>query len=474
MQFPGFIGGSYLSRVPNFASESCVNLYLEAGNPTAKAPAMLLGTPGLILFCTLPGGSVRGLYTSSGGRCFAIGGNRFYELFAGNTYVERGTLSSSTGPVSLADNGLEVIIVDGTAAGGLFTLSSNAYAAIVSDAFYGADRVAHFDGYILLNRPGTQQFYFSALQDAATYDGLDFASDEASPDPIIALEVQRREMLILGTRSGQLWFDSGDLTNPFQPIAGTSFTYGCLAAQSLRTMAGQFFWLGTDEAGARIVLRLEGYEPKRISTHAIEFALSGYARVDDAIAYTMAREGHNWYVLSFPSANATWAFDAATNLWFALADLDPTTGLFMRHRVEHHAYAFGQHLVGGQADGRIYVSDFETFTNAGDALVRERTSAFIHQDRRLLYHAVFEVDVQSGVGLDGGAEPGTTPEAMLTWSDDGGHTFSREHWVSIGAQGQYLTRAIWRRLGRSRQRLYRLRISDPVRVAIIAARIEVS
>ncbi len=474
MEFPNFIGGAYLARSPSFAAESLVNLYLEAGNPTTKSPAMLLGTPGLLLFCTLAGGSVRGLYTTSGGRCFAVCGTVLAELHSDGTTTPRGDLVSASGPVSMADNGLELLVVDGTAAGYVLTLATNAYAAITDDAFYGADRVAYFDGYILLQRPGTQQLYYSGLHDAATYDGLDFASDEASPDPIIALEVQRRELLVLGTRSGQLWFDSGDLNNPFQPIAGTSFTYGCAAAHSLRTLGGQFYWLATDQDGARAVMTLKGYEPERISTPAIEYALHGYTSVADAIGWTMQLEGHSWYVLNFPSGNATWAFDTASKLWFALADLDPSTGLFMRYRVDHHCYAFQKHLVAGANDGRVYVSDLDTFTNAGDPLVRERTSPFIQNDRRLLYHALVEVDLQSGVGLDAGAEPGSDPEAMLTWSDDGCRTFSHEHWVSIGALGQYLTRAVWRRLGRSRQRVYRLRISDPVRVAIIAARIEVS
>jgi hypothetical protein len=474
MQFPNFIGGAYLARSPNFAAETCINLYLEPGNATTKSPAMLLGTPGLLLFATLPSAGVRGLYTASGGRCFAVAGTHLYELAQGGTATARGTLASGSGCVAMTDNGVQLLVVDGTSAGYVLTLATNAYAAIVSAAFSGADRVAHFDGYLLLNRPGTQQFYFSALHDAATYDGLDFASDEASPDPIIALEVQRRELLILGTRSGQLWFDSGDLNNPFQPIAGTSFTYGTAAAHSLRTLGGQFYWLAQDEAGAKSVMTLRGYEPERISTPAIEYALNQYSRVDDAIGSTYQEETHAFYCLSFPTGNATWVYDSSTKLWHARADLDPSTGLFQRSRVEHHCAAFGKHLVGGANDGRVYEQDLDTYDLDGDALVAERTSPFLHQDRRLLYHALFELDLQAGVGLDGGVVPGTEPEAMLQWSDDGGHTWSHEHWVSLGAQGQYLARALWRRLGRSRQRVYRVRISDTVKRAIIGARVEVS
>ncbi len=474
MIFPNFIGGAYLARSPNFAAESLVNLYVEPGNATTKSPAMLLGTPGLSLFATLAAGPVRGLYTASGGRCFAVGGNRFYEVFAGGTATERGTLSSSSGPVAMSDNGIEVIIVDGTTAGWLFTLSSNTYAAIASAAFFGGARVAFFDGYFVLPHPGTQQLYISGLYAGGVYDGTEFASDEASPDLTVALEVQRREMVVLGSRSGQLWFDAGTTDFPLAPIAGTSFTYGCAAAASLRTLGGQFFWLATDADGARCVMGLQGYEPVRISTPAIEYVLNGYSTVADAIGWTYQEESHLFYALTFPTGNATWVYDTSTKLWHSRADLDPSTGLFQRSRVEHHCAAFGKHLVGGSNDGRVYEQDLDTFDLAGDPLVRERTSPFLHADRKLLYHSVIEIDLQSGVGLDGGAVPGTEPEAMLQWSETGGQTWSHEHWVSIGALGQYLSRAIWRRLGRSRARIYRLRVSDPVRVAIIGARIEVS
>src|SRR6266446_5726898 len=239
MDFKGFIGASYTARSPNLDAETCINLYLEPGAPGSKSPAALYGTPGLLLFATLSTGPVRGLYTASNGRCFAVSGTHLYELASDGTATVRGALVTATGVVSMADNGLELIVVDGTTAGYLLTLSTNAYTAITDDAFFGADRVAFFDGYFVLNHPGTQQIYISGLYAGGTYDGTEFASDEASPDMVVSLEVQRRELLVLGSRSGQLWFDSGSVDFPFSPIAGTSFTYGCLAAQSLRTMSCQ-------------------------------------------------------------------------------------------------------------------------------------------------------------------------------------------------------------------------------------------
>lgn len=481
MNFDGFLGGSYLTRSPNLSADRCVNLYFERDEVRSSQASgfagtllgALYGTPGLARFCTLPAlGGVRGLYTAAGGRCFAVCADTLYELFAGGSFLARGRLTSTSGVVSMADNGLQLIVVDGTTAGYLFVFATNAYTAIASASFYGADRVAFFDGYFVLNRPGTAQVYISGLYDGATYAGLDFATAESSPDLLVSLEVERRELLLLGTRSGELWFNAGTADFPFAPIQGTAFPYGIAAVHSLRAM-DQFYWLAADKEGSGLVVRLNGYAPERISTHAVEFAIQSYSRLDDAIGWTYQEEGHSFYALSFPTGNATWVYDASTHLWHERADLDASTGQLKRHRAQHHAYAFGLHLVAGQNDGRIYVQDLDTFTNDGDPLVSDRIAGHQRAEERLLYESLFEVVLERGVGLDGGVTPGSDPQIMYRWSNDGGHTWSNERWVSMGAQGQYRARALWRRNGRFRDRVRWVRITDPVKRVLIGARLEV-
>ena len=61
------------------------------------------------------------------------------------------------------------------------------------------------------------------------------------------------------------------------------------------------------------------------------------------------------------------------------------------------------------------------------------------------------------------------PTVLLSWSDDGGHTWSNDHPASLGVMGNYKNRAIWRRLGASRNRIFRIAISDPVKKVLIGA-----
>jgi len=58
---------------------------------------------------------------------------------------------------------------------------------------------------------------------------------------------------------------------------------------------------------------------------------------------------------------------------------------------------------------------------------------------------------------------------LLRWSDDGGHTWSNYYEQGLGLTGNYLKRAIWRRLGRSRNRIYEISCDDPVALRIVDA-----
>jgi hypothetical protein len=131
-------------------------------------------------------------------------------------------------------------------------------------------------------------------------------------------------------------------------------------------------------------------------------------------------------------------------------------------------------------------------TESGDILVAEFAQGF------LVTQASDQLTTESGDGFeplvtvnatepypDGYAlittaypeAPGYTPQVMLRWSDDGGHTWSNEHWVSMGRIGTYGTRAIWRRLGMTqklRDRVYEVSGTDPVKIDIVGAELIIS
>ena len=473
---PAFIGAAYMARSPNVAADRLINLIPEVvETPKGKHVAAYYGTPGLRLTHTLSGsGGIRGLATvSTTGRVFAVRGNTLYELFSGGTSLSRGTLNTNSGAVELSDNGVQLVMVDGTN-GYVLTLATNVFQVITDPDFPAAKQIQFLDGYFVMPIPNTGQFTITSLYDATQVDALDFATAEGSPDLLVSLRVDHREVWLFGTRSIEVWFNSGNPDFPFDRIQGAYIEYGCGAPFSVAQLDNTIYWLGSDERGQHMVWRAQGYQPQRISTHAIEFALAGYspASIAAARAYTYQQEGHSYYVLNCDEA--TWTYDMSTGLWHQRAFL-AENGTLERHRVQVYTAGLGLHLAGDYADGRMYEMDLDTFTDDGQEIPRIRTAPhFAAEDLQWLFHHRFQLDLETGIGRDGGAQPGVTPQLMLRFSDDGGHVWSNEKWVSAGALGNYRHRALWRRLGKSRDRVYEIRQTDPVKTAWINANVTVS
>lgn len=473
---PAFISPAYVARSPNVAADRLVNLYPEVVETTrGKHVAAFYGTPGLRRTHLLSGsGGIRGMYTTSQtSRVFAVRGDTLHEIFAGGTSQVRGTIVTTSGPVSMSDNGIQLVVVDGSH-GYVLTLATNVFAQITDPDFPAATHIRFLDGYFVFPFPDSGRFGITALYDATDVSSLDFATAEGSPDNLVAILVDHRELWLFGTRSIEIWFNSGDVDFPFDRIQGAFIEYGCGAAFSVANLDNTIYWLGADEKGQHMIFRATGYQPQRISTHAIEYAIAGYSAssIANARAFAYQQEGHSWYVLNFDEA--TWVYDVATSLWHERAYLLPD-GSFTRHRVQCYTAGLGMNLGGDYYDGRIYELDLDTYTDDGAEIARlRRCPHFAADDLQWLFHHRFQLDLEAGVGRDAGATPGVTPELMLRFSDDGGHTWSYEKISSTGALGQYRYRALWRRLGKSRDRVYEIRQTDPVKVAWINAKVDIT
>lgn len=464
--FP-FVGASYTARSNTFDCQRCVNLYPEmSGSGSSKSVAALIGTPGLSLWKTLDGGGIRGMIAFSASLAVVVSGNSVFTVTSDGMSAFVGYVSGS-GSVDMASNGTDVMIACGPSAY-FFNPITGTITAANGENFTGAECVDFVDGYFLFNKPNTGQFQISGLY-STTLDPLDFATAEGSPDNIVALIVDHREVWLMGERTTEVWFNSGDTDFPFSRISGSFIEHGCAAKRSVCKLDNSVFWLGADDKGNGMVFRANGYTPQRISTHAIEYAIGQYSRVDDAVAWTYQQEGHSFYVLNFPTANATWCFDASTSLWHERAWTE-TDGTLGRHRGECHMAFAGMNLVGDWQTGNIYALDLDVFTDNGNTIERIRACQHISNDMKRVMYSALQIDMEAGVGLSDGQ--GSDPQAMLQWSDDGGFTWSNEAWASIGKMGERKTRVRWRRLGKSRDRVFKLKISDPVKVVIVGATAE--
>lgn len=469
MRFPGFVGPSYTLQSVIADCQAAVNLYPELnalGTGKEGEPALLAPTPGLRRLLTLAGSPLRALYMASNGQLFAVGGAKLYRISSSWVATELGTLNTTTGRVSIADNGSTVVLVDGTY-GYVWTIGSAAFAVITSANFYAADQVTYQDGYYIFNRSGTGNFFISGLN-ATTFDALDIATAEAKPDNVMGVISSNQQLHVFGTQTLEVYYDSGD-TFPFTRIQGAVVSVGCGATHSIAEIPGQgLMWLGGDSTGTGIIYQLQGFQAKRVSTSAIENEIRGLTstQIAAATAWVYQQGGHIFYILNIPGLASTWAYDVNTGMWHERSYQDlwgPE-----RHRAECHTVAFGQNVVGDWETGKVYALDQDTYTDDAVAIKRIRRVPHVSKGMKRHFHRALTIDMEMGVGLSGSGQ-GTDPQVMLRWSDDGGKTWSNEHWASIGGIGEYKARAIFRRLGSARDRVYEVSITEPVKTVILGA-----
>lgn len=476
MDFP-FIGEAYVARSTNVAAMRCVNMYPELEAPGSKNVSALFGTPGLTTKATCAAASVvRGMYATPTA-LYVVCGSKLYSCTTGYSLTERATLNTSSGVIRWAENPTQVMLVDG-ADGWIITKSTHAAAVIVDGDFPASPtHVTFIKTYFIVNDSGTQRFYISAQNDGTNWDALDFASAEGTADDIVALIADHLELWLFGQKTVEVWSHTGNPDFPFEQIQGAFLEVGTSAPQSIAKMDNSIFWLGGNEQGNGMVWRAEGYTPKRISNHGVEFAIQGYSTISDAIGWCQQQDGHAFYWLTFPTANKTWCYDAATNMWHERAYMEPADGSLIRHRANAYAFFNGEHIVGDYEDGRLFELDLAVYADAGDSMKALRSSQYFHDKDELaeIFHHRFQVDIESGVGLPSGQ--GSDPQIILRWSDDGGHNFSNEHYADIGSfaaigqAGEYKRRAMWNRLGKGRARVYEVSVTDPVKRVFIAANV---
>lgn len=468
------LGSAYVARSVNAADNRMINIFPEIVPEGGKEAAFLQRCPGLRLLKTVGVGPIRGINTY-GGYLYVVSGPELYKLDSNFNATLIGLVTDSQAPVSMANDGNHLMIAcDGPSY--VYNATTSAFGQITDPDFPGALTVSYLDGYFVFIEPDSQRVWVTALLDPTSIDPLDFASAEGDPDMLVSSIVDHSEVWLFGTNSVEVWYNSGNADFPLQRIQGAFNEIGCAATFSVAKLDNGLFWLGSDARGKGIVYRANGYTGQRISTHAVEWHIQQYEQISDAVAYTYQQDGHAFYVLNFPSANVTWVYDVATGAWHERASW--VNGQFIRHRGNCQTLFADENAVGDYLNGNIYAFDLEKFSDHDrvQRWVRSWRALPTGQNnlKRSAQHSL-QLDIESGTGLNLGQ--GSDPQIMLRWSDDGGHTWSKEHWTSMGKIGEFYARVLWRRLGMTmkiRDRVYEISGTDPVKVYITGAELIVS
>jgi hypothetical protein len=501
MRLEGFIGPAYLLNSPNVDAQRLVNMYpekIESGFGKGAQQFYFHPTPGLRKLLSVGSGPIRLVHVDFLNRIFVVSGNKLYLISeSGGTWSstligESGTaggvavtLGTSSGPVYAASMSFlgdgsdsSTMFVDGNA-NYLFldSVSSNAFGLLTAYG-YGdvatANKIVWSDGYFILPEGGTNKFFVSDLQ-SFNVDALNFASSEGSPDILLTLEILNRNLYLFNEQTIEYYSNTGNADFPFERVQGGFLEMGCRAKNSVVKLNNSIFFLGRSKDGTGVVYQIQGLQANRISTHAIENAISTYADISTARAYGYQQKGHFFYVLNFDEA--TWVFDETTGAWHERAYTN--SGTLERHRADCAAFdpTHNYVIVGDYSNSNVYILDDTYFSDDGDAITRLRTCPHLSLDLDRVFYQSFQLDMEVGIGLDGGVQ-GSSPTVMLDFSNDGGHTWSSESWALAdniaGAIGEYKTRVKWNRLGSARDRIFRVKMTDPVKTVWIDAQIMVS
>jgi hypothetical protein len=397
----------------------------------------------------------------------------FFEIHANGTATQYGFGLPGDLRPQMEPSQTQILILAG-GQGFVFDLRSNVLSAITAPGFpAGAVKAGYLDGYFIVLEPASQKFAISGLNDGMSWSALDFGDVEGEPGNIVTFVVDHREIWFLGNNHGEIYYNSGDANFPIVRLEGAFMEQGCSAIDAAFQCDNTIFWKGGNRDGQNIFWRANGYTPQRISTYAIEALVDGFGDTSDCRGYCYQEDGHTFARWDFPSANnglgASLLYDVGEQLWHERGWWDTGLGAYRADLARTHMFVFGKHLVGDYRSGTIYEQSMDYATDAGHIIRCLRAAPDLANGGKWTFYGEFRLLAETGVGLDGGAVPGSDPQAILQLSNDGGKTWGIERSRSMGKIGQYRTTMRWTPNGRSNNRAFRVIIAEPVRVVLIAA-----
>jgi len=449
------VGPSYYLKDKKTAVQRTINMYPMAVEGFGSDPPLVLeSVPGLSLVSDL-GADIRGMFNADG-RMFLAVGSALKEMSSAEAFTDRGTLGVGSSNVSMVNGVSQLAIVDG-ATYFVLNLDTNTIAQVTSPGWRQSSAVDYIDGYFVFVAPNTDQFYISAVDNAASLDPLDFSSADSQPDNIVRQIVRKRELYLFAVRSTEVWINSGDPDFPLVRYQGTPIDVGLVGPRAVARVADTLVWVGQTERGGPYVYRMDGYQPVRISDQCVEQQLAA-ADYTNAVCWVYQDAGAEFWCVTAPGMETTFSWNAATQMWTERAEL--VAGEWQPFRAERCTFFNGRQYV--SAGSKLYRYSRDYYTLAGDVLARERTWPHLvaPSQEPTIYRSV-ELRCTTGSTVEG--------SITLEVSNDGGSVFYGPQRRSLGVVGQRNRRIRWGPQGTCPAgggRVFRFRCTDAVPLTI--------
>jgi hypothetical protein len=506
LQQDGFLpltSGAYATRSLIADAHRCINLFPELNPQETDPPAAVTHYPRPGLTKLGAGNGLqpapgRGLYVASTGQLFGVVGANLYYIDRDWKYNLVGQVTNLPTPVSMADNGTTMVLVDGSVNGYQIALATNAFAGAIVDptgTFIGSTRADYVDTFLTFDAPNSTEWYCSLSLQLA-FNALQTGAAVSTPDPILTHAVNLRQVWLLKERNSEIWYLSGAIPFPFEEWPNVFVPYGIAAPYSLARADSNLFWLSRNKDGQCIAVMSQGYAVQAVSTRALENRWTGFAKVSDCVAYSYQQDGHTFVVFHFPSADESWGYDLSTKQWHQRVFID-RNGLFHRERVAFHAFVSDKNgypntNVGMDwQTGQIYALDPNAFTDFGLPIACIRSFPHIIGELKEVTIPAFVADIETGQL----ANTGEIDQRLSPWSDgwsngfgplivegspriaarlsrDGGASFGKYRPKQFISAGKYRSMMRWRGWGMGRDLVYELAWSAPMKTALQGAYVD--
>ena len=479
MQPLPIFGTGLQSIAPAITAQKRLNVYFDARTDNDKTTIVCIGTNGSVFWGSVPNSPIRG-WRVVNNFLYVVAGNSVYKVTTSGITSLLGTISTSVNKVQLSDNYVQLLIVDGSK-GYAYTIVTGSYAQAglnaagsfgqITDVNFPVNPVSidFTDGWFIVVQGGSRQAWLSGSYDGTNWTPISYFTKSSASDLLLAVQCLNGLIFIQGVSTFEVWQNVGAATFPLARIAGATQAFGLAAVSSRAVINSCVVFLGYNLQGqAQVVQLVNGYSPQVISTPDLDGIIDEISDnfiINDAVGFSYPCNGHIMYQLTFPSGNASFLYDATTNIW---SELQTGLGLQGRHIAELGINYNNQTYITDSSTGNIYNFDDDVYTDNGVPIVRQVCSKHIVGSGNTITISELCLDMQLGVGLEIGQ--GSNPQISVETSKDGGNTYGTPRLTSIGKVGQYRSpRAYWKRFGKSKDFVFRFTMTDPVQFVIAQA-----
>lgn len=445
-------GPSSESRSRVLSSQKTLNLYPEA----IGSDFILNSFPGLADFST-GNGPCRGAFEHLN-TFYQVSGQNLYSIATDGSRTNIGSIPG-TGRCIFDGIGDNIVIVTE----GLVYESGGATVTPITDSdLESPSACGHLNNQIIYDGDGGR-FATSDVGDASSISGLNYGTAESNADNLIRPFVYDKIAWMMGDKTLEPWENTGTGNPPFSPILGAIIQVGLGALYSVAKNDNGFYFLGDDKR----IYFVQGVQETNVTTINLANVIEGFDTIDDAEGNCFQFQNQNFYVITFPTERRSFCFSESVGIENGWFELSSATSESERYIGSSFVYFNNKTYVTDSSNGNIYELDKDTFDEFGNAIIRIRDTGTFHGGLigaagKLLTMNRLELILETGVGTSEQDEDGEGPYVILSWSDDGGRTWSTEQMASVGQAGQFNQKVEWFGLGSFFRRILRFRMSDSV------------